>query len=988
MPLSTNVSLFRSFLFLFPFSLPLPLYDRFPLRLSTHTHTHTHTSSYTNTQNIQKCNLTLLEHLCNNTCGCVSFNSNGWLKGCANVSCGIAFESSTGTDTYIRGDGMPVITPDVPVAPIDDVHYPPEEDDAQTVPIVSQASTAGQWAEFSFPNGSKVNVSVGFEVQGFVLVMVINAVRENVVVIVERTFQRWGFISYLSIAQGRSKEIARLRKGTGEVHGLVMPNFNSLLENDCAYYVKTTGTANDWLGHRIMNDTEDSEATYLAAIKYMSPQRDYASIGGIIPYQKYSVSPDGRVKAADHAIYTPDNKATETGPGVLVWDPRKFLPPNIWPATNFTYMKSALLGGYLRVVIITAFEPSTNTGFEQIAFSPASDPTARLYIRLRAVEGQSPPIPPITFKYYVASVTQPAVELDASAFYLALLQEQELWNNTFAKAAVYSIPGKEGQRQIDMTYGGLVASVSLFVNLQSNYGDGEDYWSPQVNRGGSLPFQEIAVVQNLLDIGLTAMAGDRLGWWMDAYITSSGSISTGDWEISCPFQFADGFADYGEMLDIIARMIRWELAYNSINASDWVRAHIHQALLLANFSYTLRLQAKHNASTAGTPAAGLIWGPPEHDTCHDPGYYYHNQAWFVRGFLEMGKVLRDVCNSYCPPQYSQFGQTLINEGHEFLQDVIASINQTATFSRSASAVGATSARIFIPPVAKLGVAPFSSMVESVLAEYSNFRYYSELLGADILPSEWSIGLQEFRENTYGTVSGITRWSDHLDDMPSSYYLAASLREDRLTRFFLLQYGHMANYMGRGTFTATEQLPILTDANGFSRDYLWSYLEGGIDECVPSIMLTAIATRWQFVLERYDTDTLWLAKGAPRRWANSSVGTGSGGIYGIQRAATRFGLVSFSVAYSTPHSQGQEAEMVVTFMVANNTVVITPMPKFALRFRSSDARALLSSVELHGDPDVVLAGVDVVGGFVFINLTSDFKPGHEIKYSVVVAMRSP
>ena len=38
-------------------------------------------------------------------------------------------------------------------------------------------------------------------------------------------------------------------------------------------------------------------------------------------------------------------------------------------------------------------------------------------------------------------------------------------------------------------------------------------------------------------------------------------------------------------------------------------------------------------------------------------------------------------------------------------------------------------------------------------------------------------------------------------------------------------------MGRGTFTATEQLPIAADANGYARDYLWSYLEGGIDECV-------------------------------------------------------------------------------------------------------------------------------------------------------------
>ena len=76
---------------------------------------------------------------------------------------------------------------------------------------------------------------------------------------------------------------------------------------------------------------------------------------------------------------------------------------------------------------------------------------------------------------------------------------------------------------------------------------------------------------------------------------------------------------------------------------------------------------------------------------------------------------------------------------------------------------------------------------------------------------------------------------------------------------------MANYMGRGTLTATEQLPISADSLGFYRDYLWSYLEGGIDQCVPSLMLPASATRWQLVLERYDEDVLYLARGAPRRW---------------------------------------------------------------------------------------------------------------------------
>ena len=168
-------------------------------------------------------------------------------------------------------------------------------------------------------------------------------------------------------------------------------------------------------------------------------------------------------------------------------------------------------------------------------------------------------------------------------------------------------------------------------------------------------------------------------------------------------------------------------------------------------------------------------------------------------------------------------------------------------------------------------------------------------------------------------------------MPSSYYAAAMLRDDRVPRFLLLQYGHMANYMGRGTGTATEQLPINGDANGLWRDYLWGYLEGGIDQCIPSIMLPAIATRWQLVLERYDEDTLYINAGAPRRW----FAPGGGG-FRVARAATRFGAVGVDAASAAAAGGGEDARVEVAFAPFPAAAMpgVNATPAFAVRLRGS------------------------------------------------------
>jgi len=414
-------------------------------------------------------------------------------------------------------------------------------------------------------------------------------------------------------------------------------------------------------------------------------------------------------------------------------------------------------------------------------------------------------------------------------------------------------------------------------------------------------------------------------------------------------------SDYGEIQDIFSRTARALLAAGSADAAAWIAHNAPAAVRVANYSLAARLAAAGNASQTGV-IKGLIWGPPEHDTCHEPGFYTHNNAWFVRGMREMGRFLTAVCPTACP-DYAGFGATLTAEATAFAADFAASVAAISTTLPDGS--------VFVPPVHALGYAPFGNMVESTIAEYSNFRYYAELLGSGILSDAQSVGLQAFRETHKGTVSGITRWSDHLDDMPSTYYAFASLRDDRVERFLLLEYGHMANYMGRGTFTATEQLPITGDANGAARDYLWGYLEGGIDECVPSIMLAASATRWALVLETPDDGTLWLAKGAPRRWFAPD-----GGGFGVAGALTRFGAVDLAVSSARAAGGGERASATVAFR-AGGVPGEPPAPRFALRLRGSAPGLALdaASVAVAG-AGAALESVDAARGLVFVTLAGD------------------
>ena len=114
---------------------------------------------------------------------------------------------------------------------------------------------------------------------------------------------------------------------------------------------------------------------------------------------------------------------------------------------------------------------------------------------------------------------------------------------------------------------------------------------------------------------------------------------------------------------------------------------------------------------------GLIWGPAEHDTCHSPGYYFSSSMWAWRGMLELSKWLHEVGLE------PAIASSLAAEALAFAADIQAALEIAVVRSN------VTSEAVFVPPVAGRGQAAFGTMIESTLASYSNFRYFSEMLSA-------------------------------------------------------------------------------------------------------------------------------------------------------------------------------------------------------------------------------------------------------------------
>lgn len=422
---------------------------------------------------------------------------------------------------------------------------------------------------------------------------------------------------------------------------------------------------------------------------------------------------------------------------------------------------------------------------------------------------------------------------------------------------------------------------------------------------GSYPLVSFALNHALLLWGISDPVAPRIEYYLQHYVRGAngltpqrtvganttagapGSIDLKHWNDACVF--GDSYADYGRWLDLWSEAAR---AREAAQDTAWITRTWPQVKLMAQYAYSLRA----NATKTRGIAKGLIYGPAEFDECMFQQHWFSVSAWVWRGLVQLQRFLSDTAVLAAE---RPFAAALLSECAAFKRDLGA--------ARDASLVrNATGHPLFLPPYAVANFTPYPAMPFSNRgtpqqdygggAAYANFRYFSEMLSAQFMGAELDVALSEYRESHFGTLSSMTRFRTHLDDMPAVGYAYSSVATNRSLAFNSLLFGHIANYQSRGSFNGPEQLGFELGDDGYRALLGPGEGETDIDTCVPSTTLVAMMLRWMLVFEDRDDDTVWLLKAAPRRFYPGVPGSNrsAGGFLSVEQAATRFGSVSFSV----------------------------------------------------------------------------------------------
>ena len=742
-------------------------------------------------------------------------------------------------------------------ASVDDWYYPREEPAERAgLKMPTLVELADEEVSLAAAEGAQaVRVSVGGELFGWRVAETL--AEPEPIVVLEREFDRWGLIVYL----GKQGVVAEVRKAVGRLDAIQRPHARFPAD----YFEQLLAAKEDVLAKKVLASGRDPSYQDVAA--YLAPLQAYTFLGSPESPKKYIVQPDGSIGTLPKRWGA--NKALET----TVFDPNDILPEDL--IAHPLAVKRGLLGGYLPAVNYGYWDAERRIGWELCALMDTGE-SCRTFVRVRPTDREA--------EFYEL---EPLQRLDnGKPFFAALLRLKQSWERFFQDGIQLEV----GDARIhDATRAAIARAMSGYAGLHPKYGMG-GYWGSD-DRHDSFPPTTLSLCTCLVEWGFPEPAGKRLGYYLDRFVKPDGTLT----------YYGPAVAEYAELLDLAARYVRL--------TGDTTWLDRHRPTLDAIAAYLIRLrQESLQSQSPDSPSYGLLYGGAEADTRKDTAYYFSGSAWCWRGLVELGNLLMEVGRRRRDAELQRRARQLLEEAEALRGDVLRSLKRS---------VIASGEQPFLPPIAG-HKEPFQTMTQDRLASYTNYRYWPETLSAHCLPPEYERMILDYRTSYGGELLAMTRFTGHLDDWPFWHQAYGLLRHDRISRYLLGYYAHLAHHETPGTFTAYEQVPIR--GYGFRREHA--------DYCVPSQLTIPIMTRRMLVFEDRDADLLWLCRAVPRKWLEHNLS--------FSGVPTRWGPVALDLEPSDDLRQ----------ITARITLDSDPKPTIVLRIRHPQ-RMRIASCEVSG-----------------------------------------
>ena len=824
--------------------------------------------------------------------------------------------------------------------------------------------------------------------------------------VVEHAFTAWSQIAFVSTTAGTTMTI---RKPVGKLEQIRQPRYAFSADYNCRQDTDPT----DWLGRVASNLSNGDEPTINSAVRLMAPNPDSGLFGNPEDLNKFVLT--GSATLLSTPFVANKHAANRTSISALLWQLSDNLPASCSNGKHgpvFENVLTGMVGGRRPMRAVNqgmwssgneSSEPgAAGCGAEIMAVALAPMRTLPLrsgqpsiaLLKVTTVLGHG--VKTAKNTTYIKAVVDgrtsakiSVVDLGAAGsaeFYSALAANARRWGDFEARGARVQLPSTDTRYQ-DTAQSLLSMYLNTDRGLLPEYGGGK-FWNTY---NEFLPLDTLALCGALLEWGHKE-ALPYLGFFFETRICSqelcvtkagkdgSQTKNVTKGEIIYSVFGCDSDADYGRLISSFVQAVR------VTGNTTWASMYLPTVQAMAGL-----VLAKRDLAVGAFPKAdmrhGIVPGSPEHDICGAPGYFFSINVWYVRGLLDLHRLHVELGAALTGN--ATLEKLLLPTAEVWRQDIRVAADYTAVRRDDGNGL------FFLHPVVGSvygddaeRMAPLkdggmqATCVErgtcfaSMTAEqpgggtlqttnYANFRIFSETLLAGVLEERHALAIMMFRQSHRGTMLGMTRFRDGLDDMPILGYGRGSLDHDRLIPFHNTLAGHSLNYLTRGTYWGTEQRqqaqsPAMVSDGKYRNDcgvggedcslcserhaaatslflfLIWNLvLTCPLLSAVVSSVAPAFWIRWMFVSEDLDQDFVYLARVAPTRWYQQRES------FGITEAPTRFGQVNFTIQPQLGDRDALEAS------VSLRPRAGVPRPTIAVRLSSGVAGRPFPCVSVTG-----------------------------------------